>query len=471
MQEIINSFPGYEYVRLEDNKFHNMYRGVDLGHGGWVYSKPGIYRNVALIDAASLHPTSIIMLNKLGKFTSVYAELREARVLIKHGEYEKAGELFGGKLKKYLGNKEEASALSSALKLPLNSFYGISSATYDNPARDSRDKNNIIALRGALFMKTLFDEIEARGYHVCHVKTDSVKISDSDDDIVRFVQEFGKKYGYEMEHEATYDRICLIDKAQYIAKYDDKGIRNKGGKHANEWTATGEEFQHPYVFKTLFSGEPIEFDDLCETKTVTDSSIYLDMNEGYPNVDDGEEELSRREYNREHPGKPKKLNPDFANYDDEALRNYISKGHNYQFVGRVGLFYPIKPGAGGGKLYREKDGKYYAVTGTKDYRWLEAETVKTLHKEGDLDPAYHDHLITEAIAAINKFGDFDRFIDTMVPYICPTKVDEDDDPPWSVVPCGDGKYNSCMDCPQCKEDICGKGYSLASYIEKGGGEA
>ena len=29
--------------------------------------------------------------------------------------------------------------------------------------------------------------------------------------------------------------------------------------------------------------------------------------------------------------------------------------HDYQFVGRVGLFCPIKPGHGGGILYREKE--------------------------------------------------------------------------------------------------------------------
>ena len=38
----INSFPGYEF---KDGK--NMFRGVDLGRGGWVYGDPGIYLNAA----------------------------------------------------------------------------------------------------------------------------------------------------------------------------------------------------------------------------------------------------------------------------------------------------------------------------------------------------------------------------------------------------------------------------------------
>ena len=408
MDEVINSFPGYEYVKLEDGKYHNMYRGVDLGRGGWVYSKPGMYRNVALIDAASLHPTSIILLNKLGKYTSRYADLREARVLIKHKDYDAARKLFDGKLAKWLENDEDADALSTALKIPLNSFYGISSASFDNAAKDSRDKNNIIALRGALFMKTLFDAVIDKGYDIFHIKTDSCKIANADNNIIEFVQNFGKMYGYEMEHEATYDRICLIDKAQYIAKYDDKGIRNKGGKHAGEWTATGAEFQHPYIFKTLFSHEPLEFRDFCETKEVK-TALYLDMDENLPE------------------GK-----------------------HNYQFIGKVGSFVPIMAGCGGGRLVSKRGDEYYAATGTKGYRWLESEVVETLGKENDIDMGYFRKLVDDAVDHINEFGDFHDFVEGV------RGTDKD-----FLVPCGDGKYNSCFDCPKLDGSICKRGYSLA----------
>ena len=59
-----------------------------------------------------------------------------------------------------------------------------------------------------------------------------------------------------------------------VAKYKD-------GKHAGEWTATGTQFAVPYVFKKLFSGEDITFEDMCETKSVS-SALYLDMNEEFP---------------------------------------------------------------------------------------------------------------------------------------------------------------------------------------------
>lgn len=409
MDKPINAFPGYEFKRLEDGKYHNMYRGTDLGLGGYVYAEQGIFRNVALLDVNSLHPSSIILLNKLGEYTQRYADLRAARVFIKHGDYESAGKLFDGKFKKYLTSKEEAEALSKALKLPLNSFFGISFATFDNPARDSRDKNNIIALRGSLFMKTLQDEVTSRGYRVVQIKTDSIKVPDATPEIINFIMDFGKKYGYDFDHECTYDRMCLVNDAVYIAKYDEYGIRNKGGKHPNEWTATGTQFQVPYVFKTLFSHEPIDFEDLCETKTVQ-TALYLDMNEDLPDVLDYEKEMAIREYNAFHPDKQKKHISNLSGYSDVQLRDEIAKGHDYHFIGKVGLFCPMKPGTGGGILVRESKNGYSAATGTKGYRWMESEIVKTLGKEDDIDRSYYAAMVDEAIASISKYGDFEEFV-------------------------------------------------------------
>lgn len=395
-------FPGYEFVHGEDGKMHNMYRGTDLGFGGYVYAEPGMYHNVALLDVASLHPTSLILLNKLGDYTQRYADLKAARVFIKHRDYESAGRLFDGKLQKYLTSDEEADALSKSLKLPINAFYGCSFSGTPFPARDPLDKNNIIALAGALFMRTLQDEVVKKGYQVAHIKTDSIKIPDACPAIIQFVMDFGKEYGYEFEHEATYEKFCLVNNAVYIAKYDDQGIRNKGGKHAGEWTATGTQFAVPYVFKKLFSKEEITFEDMCETKSVKVGNIYLDMNEKLSDVSEQEKELAKLLKNKD----PDKVDQIVV----EELKKQIEKGHCYQFVGRVGLFCPMKPGTGGGILYREANGKYYAVTGTSGYRWMEAEMVKTLHKENDIDISYYEHLCNEAVKSISEYGDFDTFV-------------------------------------------------------------
>ena len=361
-----------------------------------------MYTNVALLDVASLHPHSIVAMNCFGKYTKNFQDIMDTRMFIKHGDYESAKKMFGGKLNKYLEDESTASQLAQALKIAINSVYGLTSATFDNPFKDPRNKNNIVALRGALFMRTLQDEVKERGFTVAHIKTDSIKIPDATPEIIQFCMDFAKKYGYEFEHEATYERMCLVNDAVYIARYKD-------GKHAGEWTATGTQFQIPYVFKTLFSKEPIIFEDLCETKSVS-TSLYLDMNEGLTVQTEAEKELSERLKEKNIKDHINYKDPAFKNVSNEELQEVISRGHNYIFVGKVGRFCPIKPGCGGGLLMREKDGKYYAATGSKGYRWLESEMVKTLGKEDDIDRSYYDKLVNEAVEDISEFGDFEWFV-------------------------------------------------------------
>ena len=305
-----------------------------------------------------MHPSSAIALNIFGPYTKNFEDLVKTRLFIKHGDYDAASKLFDGKLKEYLTDKAKAKSLSGALKIAINSVYGLTAARFDNKLRDPRNVDNIVAKRGALFMIDLKEEVQKRGYTVAHIKTDSIKIPEADEKIIKFVTEFGKKYGYTFEHEATYDRICLVNDAVYIAKDSKDG----------HWTATGTQFQVPYVFKTLFSKEDILFKDKCETKTTT-SAFYLDMNE---NLNENE--------------------------------------HDYQFIGKTGSFCPIKSGCGGGLLMRLQGDKYYAATGTKGYRWLESETVKNLNKESDIDEGYYRRLVDDAIDTISKYGDVEQFI-------------------------------------------------------------
>ena len=65
-KNIINAFPGYEWAKGDDGRMHNMFRGTDLGLGGYVYAEPGMYWNVALLDVASLHPHSAVAMNYFG---------------------------------------------------------------------------------------------------------------------------------------------------------------------------------------------------------------------------------------------------------------------------------------------------------------------------------------------------------------------------------------------------------------------
>ena len=394
-ESILPYFPGYKY-----ESGVSSYKTVEkVGEGGRVESTPGAYYYVGLFDVESMHPNTIVSECLFGpKYTRRFKDILDARLAIKHEDWDKARSLMGGELSKFidkiLSGSVKPKALANALKTVINSIYGLTSASFDNAFRDIRNKDNIVAKRGALFMIDLAEYVRSKGYQVIHVKTDSIKVPNVDDTIAKEIMAFGKKYGYTFDWEDTYERIALVNDAVYIAKTMD-----------GKWSATGTQFAVPYVFKTLFSKEDIFFYDLCETKSVK-SSIYLDMNEDL-------EDVSELEALRD---KEMKKGTYTGLYDEK-----IANGHNYIFVGRVGQFCPVRPYFGGGELVWEqttKDGKkkFNAVNGTKGYRWLESETVKKMENWKDvIDMGYYHNLVTEAINTIEQYESFDTFMAIDIP--------------------------------------------------------
>jgi len=355
--DLSTEFPGYEFDGKESH-----YRGETTGEGGYVYAEPGIYNQVAVLDVASMHPTSIECLNLFGPYTERYSELKEARLAIKRKDFEAAGSMLDGKLSKFLGDTEAAKDLAYALKIVINIVYGLTSARFPNAFRDPRNLDNIVAKRGALFMIDLKHEVQERGFKVVHIKTDSIKIPNATDEIIEFVVEFGKKYGYDFEHETTYDWFCLVNDAVYIAREINREGAHEYGDGGWKWTAVGAQFQHPYVFKTLFTHEPLEFDDFCEAKNIIQGSMYLE-------------------------------------YIDGSLVH----------VGRTGSFVPVLDG--GGTLWRIKDDKRYAVTGTKDRLWIPRDLAVSREAAGELkmDMEYFYKLREDAADAIKQFPEAQGF--------------------------------------------------------------
>lgn len=348
-------FEGYVFAGGE-----STYRGEVVGEGGYVYAEPGIYSSVALLDVASMHPTSIEVLKFFGRYTEEFSSLKRARLAIKHKEYETARGLLGGRLRPFLANAEadpeSAAQLAYALKIVINIVYGLTSAKYDNPFRDLRNVDNIVAKYGALFMIELKHMVQEAGYTVAHIKTDSIKIPNADAGIIQKVMEFGKRYGFDFEHEATYDRFCLVNDAVYVAV-----------DSSQHFTAVGKQFQEPYVYKTLFpSEEDVGFTDLLQTRSVNQGSIYMEAVGG---------EASER-----------------------------------VFIGRVGVFVPVA--SDGYNLWRVKDGKDYAVTGTKGYQWITQAMAEQRRADAtlDVDYTYFDRMATDAVKTIEKFGSFDMFV-------------------------------------------------------------
>lgn len=426
--EAVNIFPGYEFIECGDDfHSHNMYRGEDVGFGGYVYAEPGMYGRTVCFDVSGMHPASIRALNAFGEYTKNFGDLVDARLAIKHKDFDSAKQMFNGRLAPYLDDPAQAKSLSQALKICVNSVFGLTAAKFDNPFRDSRNKNNIVALRGALFMVNLKHEIQERGFKVIHCKTDSAKVVNPSPELCDFIMDYGRKYGYQFEIEHIFERICLVNNAVYIAKLAEDDPDSPG-----EWTATGKQFAVPYVYKTLFSKEPITPADLCETFEVSKgAALYLDMNESLPDVFDYEKEFTKME------DKYKKglLSDTTFESTCQELAEKIAKGHDYRFIGKVGQFTPIKPGNGGGLLMRGKDDKYSAAPGSTGYRWVESEMLfkpvdetemridadtgekKEVSKLEEIsgnkdiiDRAYYNSLVDDAVEALSKFGDFERFI-------------------------------------------------------------
>lgn len=384
-------FPGYEYhpEGIPKEKYaegakvsksrKSIYMGEDPSEGGFATCpEPGVYFNVGLDDVASMHPHSAIKLKIFGEIiTKRYENLVEARVAIKHIK-EIGDEAYNEAIKRLEALKEGSSkviidilaglsgadlkkkckAIANALKIAINSVYGLTSAKFDNKLRDPRNVDNIVAKYGALFMITLKHELQKIGEKVVHIKTDSIKVANETKKIEKFIHDFGKKYGYTFEHEAVYSKMCIVDDAQYIAY-----VVEKDGEKLEKpyWTATGAKFAAPYLFKTLFSHEEVTFDDFPETKSVDDAALYL----VYPNGTES-------------------------------------------FVGRVGSFVCVKEEYGA-QLLRVKGESKSAVTGTKGYFWAEAESVREHPERLNMD--YYRAKCDEAIDTINKYYPFDQFVE------------------------------------------------------------
>ena len=269
-------FPGYKY---EFGK--SYYRGFETGEGGFVYAEPGVYKNIALLDVESMHPNSLVNMNYFGPYTQRYADLLKVRVLLKHNKSDEVKQMFDGVLAPFLDNPEFLKPLVTALKIVINSVYGMTSAKFDNKFK----------------------------HPVCHIKTDSVKIPNADEKIIKFVEDFGaqEKYKYRFEHEHTYKRMALINNAVYIAQLED-----------DKWSPTGAEYANTYLLKRVWTKEELVDKDFFITKQ-SKGHIYL-----------GDE-----------------------------------------FVGKVGSIYASKTGAE--CIWTEDNENFKSITGTKGYLFKQTD--------------------------------------------------------------------------------------------------
>lgn len=371
--DLTKIFPNY---RFDSTKKQSFWLNLDgewekIGEGGHAEGHPGIYWNVKVKDVTSMHPHSIKRLNVFGDYyTARFYDMVRLRVLIKQKKFDEAGEMFGGIFKEYLTDSKMAKDLSNALKIVINSVYGMTAANFDNAFTIPGNIDNIVAKYGELFMLTLRDKLLSMGATVVHIKTDSIKVANMTPEIEQVIDDLGAEYGFSFEVEDDFDRICLVNDAVYIGKLKEY-LWDDDDRRTNGWHAKAVEFSVPYVFKTLFSHEEVIFDDFCETKKTKDP-MYIVSDEGE------------------------------------------------KFIGKCGKFTPMIKCNGAGNLVKrviDKKAaknlnpedppvyKFDAVTGTKGYLWMESSDVSDLNLYDFIDKSYYIKKVDDARDHILKVAE------------------------------------------------------------------
>lgn len=402
--DLAEEFPGYTFDKFR--KPQSDYMGLNPSEGGYVYSEPGVYRFVGLLDVESLHPHSLIAINYFGPYTGKFAALVNCRMLIKHGEMEEASRAFdkvdpelSAKLKPYLEDKSMAGALAHAMKIIINIVYGMTSASYDNKFRHPGNIDNIVAKRGALFMMMVKQKLNEAGFNVIHLKTDSFKIPDLEPNSARekeafeLVQSYARQFGYNFDYEANFSRLALVNKAVIIGEHGPKGdawMSDKYAKSIGHWEAIGAQYAIPYVYKKLFSGEVIEENDYPIFKSAKSAIFLGDTFVGknanvYPS-------LTGRELMR-------------TGEVDIAKRvqtQWLKAVDPVKGAAHVGIPVEEYERIVNNNFTPEMVTTYNSVTGTKGYNWELWNNFKGID---DLDIGYYEKLVEEGVENIYKVGD------------------------------------------------------------------
>ncbi len=112
------------------NAAESTYKGVEVGEGGYVYAEPGIHRDVALLDVASLHPSPLS--NSICSAVHVaLSEIKMARIAVKHGDGIRCPESSWGALTVHTWDRKKSS--QPTCKIAINSVYGLTAVSSTIP--------------------------------------------------------------------------------------------------------------------------------------------------------------------------------------------------------------------------------------------------------------------------------------------------------------------------------------------------
>src|SRR5699024_1203757 len=185
-------------------------------------------------------------------------------------------------------------------------------------------------------------------------------------EIIVFVREYGRQHGYTFDHENTYSKMAVVNKSEYICQFEENGQM--------VWEATGSKFAQPYVFKKLFSKEPVLVEDYAIMKQVK-SAIYL-----------GDTFI----------GKSANV---YASHSGDTM---------YRVTDNPKAGQPIVDKKTKEEIGIEPDKLKHAVTGTKGHLW---KLFRSYSGKEDIDMLYYDTLVKDAIKSLESVGDASAIID------------------------------------------------------------
>ena len=260
--------------------------------GGFVLeSEPGLYENVIVMDFKSLYP-SIIRTFHVDPLALVEGETEQDAIPgYKGAQFSRDKVLLPGIIEALWSARDEAkrkklSANSQAIKIIMNSFYGV----LGTPGCRFFDDRLVssITMRGHEILQTTRDLIQAEGYKVIYGDTDSVFVLVDDVDTSR-VPEVGTRltsylndwwrdhlrYQYDIEsclevEFETHFRKFLMPKVRGSDKGSKKryaGVVGQGSSQhlvfkgletvRSDWSPLAKEFQQ-HLYRKIFDGEPYE---------------------------------------------------------------------------------------------------------------------------------------------------------------------------------------------------------------------
>lgn len=214
---------------------------IEFGFGGLhgvPISNQVEYRNVKLLDVASLYPNIIIKLNTLGARTDIYQELVTQRLDIKHSD----------------------KTLSSALKLVINSIYGLLRSDY------SLLKNKMGATSVCIYGQIILYDLCKRLSSSCqivNINTDGVGFITDTEDYIAIWKEWEEDYGFVLELD-EFEKFIQKDVNNYIAVDTGGNVIAKGGDVGR------------YTYENVFKNNSTRIVDIATGEYLLNGTAVLD---------------------------------------------------------------------------------------------------------------------------------------------------------------------------------------------------